>query len=843
MNAGRRPFGFLPYRAPLLTWLVLVVGGAGTVLIWQGTELLHQPTPSLWRLLLAAALVVAGESKALQLRHSRSTSLFDWTEASVVLGLSLVPLGYLLVLVGVVGWLPYAASRLPPVKVGFNVATNIIGISLAGALVHLLGGAAFSSFDLATAGYLTLAGFTFAVVTNLTVTIVIALDQGVSVAAILREGRGISFLVAAGNIAAALTVLALAHWSPITLAVLPLALLGVYAAYTTKLRAQVERETWQRLDDATRQLSQLDEKHVVGAAIACGAELFRADTVEILLHDVDGGNLRRFRGSKEGLIDEATDTTERTENLGDREDLVDGAVQQVAEAFLRGPRGQIGLLRLRFGTELSLSPRESNVLATFARSVSTSVLNAQMFEEMRAEALRKEYEANHDSLTGLANRRLLGDRVDAALQAAQQGTRTVALLLFDLDHFKEVNDALGHEAGDLLLQRVAGRLTTRVRGNDTVARLGGDEFAVLLTDLPHAGTAKGAAAKLLDTLAEPIEVDGLRLSIEASVGVACYPGDAESFTDLLRRADTAMYQAKASGGPVQRYDGSRDATSLDRLAIVTELRAALARDEIVLHYQPKIDLRNGTVIGVEALARWQHPDRGLVPPGEFMPLVEHSGFVRDFTFHVIGLAIRDCARWYKQGLEIGVAVNLSARNLLDWELPSAVADLLTTHRLPPHLLTAEITETTMMSELEVVEEVLSRLRDLGVQLSVDDFGTGYSSLAFLQRVRVNEIKVDQTFVARMCESTEDAVIVKATIDLAHNLGLRAIAEGVETPEQEQTLTELNCDGAQGYLFSRPIPYDKLLEVCERPPTWPAVRAATVTDTRTRLPRLVTQQAG
>jgi EAL domain-containing protein (putative c-di-GMP-specific phosphodiesterase class I) len=324
--------------------------------------------------------------------------------------------------------------------------------------------------------------------------------------------------------------------------------------------------------------------------------------------------------------------------------------------------------------------------------------------------------------------------------------------------------------------------------------------------------ADAVAARLLDVLAQPVTFDGLRLSIEGSVGVACYPQDASSFDELLRRADVALYQAKMSRGSFSHYRVDRDESSLHRLALAAELRTALAEDQFVVHFQPQFDLTTARPVGAEALVRWQHPLRGLLAPAAFVSAAEHSGLVRDFTMMVLEKAVAECASWTGDGAAMTVAVNLSARNLLDSELSLDVGRVLLRHGLRPERLILEITETTMMSELDVVEEVLGALRTMGVQLSVDDFGTGYSSLAFLQRVAVNEVKIDRSFVAGMAGSDSDRALVRATVQLAHSLGARAVGEGVEDEVLAEELRALGCDFAQGYHLGRPMPADQLRTV-------------------------------
>jgi diguanylate cyclase len=305
-------------------------------------------------------------------------------------------------------------------------------------------------------------------------------------------------------------------------------------------------------------------------------------------------------------------------------------------------------------------------------------------------------------------------------------------------------------------------------------------------------------------LSEPMVSDGVRLAVEGSIGIACHPQDGQTFEDLLQRADVALYQAKSSRGSWRRYDPATDDSSVQRLALVAELGSALARDELLVHFQPQVDMRTGEIVALETLARWEHPTRGLLNPGEFVPAAEHSGLVRAFTLAVLDKAVEECALWRAHGREVQVAVNLSARSLLDCDLPHDIAGVLRRHDLPGSSLVVEITETTVMSELEVIEDVLSRLRQLDIRLSVDDFGTGYSSLAFLRRVAVHEVKIDQSFVTGMIGSHDDAAIVGATIQLADSLGLRVVAEGVESEDLRRALLELGCTVAQGFYLHEPL---------------------------------------
>ena len=414
-----------------------------------------------------------------------------------------------------------------------------------------------------------------------------------------------------------------------------------------------------------------------------------------------------------------------------------------------------------------------------------------------------------DALTGLPNRRLFHDRVEqAVLRARRQGDR-VAVMIVDIDRFKEVNDTLGHHSGDLMLQEIARRLKAAVRSSDTVARLGGDEFAVLLPSVPDAAAAERVAALLGQAIAAPILIDGLSLENEASIGITLFPDDGDDLVGLLQRADVAMYTAKSDSLAHSLYGSERDEYSPERLALVGELRRAIEQDELVLHHQPKIDLASGEVVGVESLVRWQHPERGLLGPGEFIPVAEHTSLIRPLTLHVVDRALGQCRTWENRGHTLSVAVNISARNLLDAEFPASVAASLARWDMDPGRLELEITETALMENHVRAVEMLHELAALGVVLAIDDFGVGYSSLSYLKGLPIKVLKIDRSFVTAMCSDAADAMIVRSTVDLGRNLGLKVVAEGIEDEEALDALRSLGCGLGQGFHISPPLPAEDL----------------------------------
>jgi diguanylate cyclase (GGDEF)-like protein len=439
------------------------------------------------------------------------------------------------------------------------------------------------------------------------------------------------------------------------------------------------------------------------------------------------------------------------------------------------------------------------------------LLYLSLFTLVKRASRRLHHQAHHDTLTDLPNRTALYERVVRVAGSVRAFGGLAGLLLIDLDRFKEVNDTLGHDQGDRLLRDVADRLRGALRRGDTLARLGGDEFAVLLHDLPDRAAAVELASRLLRALEEPFVVRGVTVQLEASVGVAICPDHGSDVTALVRRADVAMYDAKREQGRVRVYDATRDPYSPARLQRVGELRAALTRGELVLHYQPKVSVDGGEVTGVEALVRWEHPRHGLLPPAEFLPLAERTGLMGDLTRWVIDSALAQARAWQDDGIEVPIAINLAAANVLDAGLPDHVAERLAHWGVPGERLTCELSEHTVMADPRRAHEVLDRLRALGVRLSLDDFGTGHSSLSYLKRLPLDEVKIDRAFVSGIVGDVNDLLIVRSTIDLARSLGLEVVAEGVEGEDVLDHLRTLRCHEAQGFHLSRPLPADALVD--------------------------------
>ena len=427
---------------------------------------------------------------------------------------------------------------------------------------------------------------------------------------------------------------------------------------------------------------------------------------------------------------------------------------------------------------------------------------ARASRSLRRQAEENRRQALHDPLTGLPNRRSLYERLDQLL-ATQ---RPLALLVADLDGFKELNDTLGHHAGDKVLSQLGPRVQAAVPEAELLARIGGDEFAVLTYEASPDQTAK----RFRDALDEPFVVDGISLTVKASVGIARYPDHGADAHELIQRADVAMYQAKAQQADSLEYEPARDEHSRTRLALAGELRRAISDRELVVHYQPKADLLRGEVISVEALVRWRHPELGLLPPSEFVPMAEQTGQIRPLTLFVLEASAAQAREWDEVGLPLKVAVNLAMANLVDSQLPEDVAAVLAKHKLPPSRLILEITENVVMADPARTLAILERLRSLGVGLSLDDFGTGHSSLAYLRQLQVDELKIDRSFVTDMVHDGQNAAIVRSTIQLAHAVGVRIVAEGVEDADTLFELKAMGADEVQGFYLSPAVPAPEIV---------------------------------
>ena len=490
-------------------------------------------------------------------------------------------------------------------------------------------------------------------------------------------------------------------------------------------------------------------------------------------------------------------------------------IQVLQPVFARASGEAIGVLELYLPYDKIAARLRERQVVTYRRLgvglgllyLAISLISWSTTRSLRRYAARQAHEALHDGLTGLPNREAFRQRAAATVGDRRDG----AVVVVDLNRFKEVNDTLGHHAGDELLQVITGRLRTALRAEDTAARLGGDEFALLLPGLDAAGV-RTLLDRVRAELTREMVLDGVPLTIEASFGVALFPAHGDDVEQLLRRADAAMYQGKRGTADIVIYAGERMAHPTQWLVVQAELRHALERDELVLHYQPKVRLSDGVVTGVEALVRWQHPERGLLPPAAFLPAAEQSGLIEPLTAWVLRRALADQRDWTAAGRDWPVSVNVSARNLESPSFASSVIGLLDR----PDRLIIEITETAVADDVAAAQHALRELAAAGIGLAVDDFGAGYTSLGRLRGVPLTELKIDRSFVDAVLSSSENQAIVRAVIALAHGLGCRVTAEGVETAEVAAWVAAAGCDEAQGYFYSRPVPWTQV-------PTMEAVR--------------------
>jgi len=440
--------------------------------------------------------------------------------------------------------------------------------------------------------------------------------------------------------------------------------------------------------------------------------------------------------------------------------------------------------------------------------IALSAISWSVTRRLRRSNAENEHMALHDLLTGLPNRALFGDRAEHAISSARRSSEPVGIAIVDLDRFKEVNDTLGHRNGDDYLCHVATALADTLRPGDTIARLGGDEFGLVLPNVDVA-LARPILERVLETLAADVDVAGVPVSSEASIGIAFWPLDGTEVSELVQRADLAMHAAKETHQEILEYATELAHFSPERLALVSQLRHAIGADELILHYQPKLDLRTNRIVSVEALLRWQHPTRGLLLPADFLEVAESTGLIDPLTDWVLDHALGQLARWHAQGMHIDVAVNISARNLRNEQLAETVFSRLAEHDVGPGFLEVEITETALIADPRRAQAQLQRLRDQGVRVSLDDFGQGYTSLAQLGSLPLAELKIDRSFVAGMLTNSNDRTIVSTVIDLGHKFGLDVVAEGAESADILHALVELGCDTAQGFALAPALPADEL----------------------------------
>ena len=491
-------------------------------------------------------------------------------------------------------------------------------------------------------------------------------------------------------------------------------------------------------------------------------------------------------------------------------------IASILTAYLRA--GEISIESIsnaqRYNASLWLLDMMPFVFAFWGQYVSSMMAfeaSAMVFDQtsdLRAQAASFERQAlrgaTHDTLTELPNRVLLIDRLEQIISAASLEKNLIAVMILDIDRFKDINDTLGHNTGDRVIRQVAYSLRKAIPEPNTVARLDGNEFAIVLEKVGTKENTRKLIHKMKEVLHAPMKMEGVRLNIEVSFGLTFYPDHGKSAQILIQRAEVAMYQAKKKNCGIVEYTTSLDRCNTRRLTLMGELRKAIINNELVAYYQPKIDVKTGIINEVEALVRWNHKVHGLIPPDDFIPMAEQTGVIKQLTLWILHESLMQCAKWKSEGINLRVAVNVSASDLLDVRFSDTVTRTLKAHHMSPDNLQLEITESAVMIDAERSLEVLTRLSTLGIRLSVDDFGTGYSSLSYLSRLPVNELKIDKSFVMDMENNNNNLIIVQTTIDLGHNLGLEVVAEGTENASDILRLQQLGCDKAQGYYFTKPL---------------------------------------
>jgi diguanylate cyclase (GGDEF)-like protein len=760
-----------------------------------------------WAVLIA--LFVVAELAVVHLTIGRDAQSFAFAEVPFVVGLFLAPPETVVIARVVGGALAlFWHRRQTALKLAFNMAHWWLGATAAVAVWKLL---AATATPYGVRGFA--AAFTAALIVDLTssaaVTTVLTLRGGARPRAVTIVT---SAAAAGANGCFALIALVVWHadWRGLwVVGVLAAFLVLAHRAHLALLR---RHDAMERLHDFTRRIGGGDlHLDVVVREVLTGArELLEVAVVRLDLYATSGHAAQAWIGDEAGV---RTCTPERRAIEADAPALSRrGAHVDSLTVKLHGEIGAVGALTVsgRLSDVGGLQQSDLRLLEALAGHAAIGLHNGRLADRLRDQVSENAHQAMHDSLTSLPNRLMFDGTATTSLAT----TKNCAVLLLDLDRFKEINDTLGHAAGDAVLQDVGSRLSAIVTDGACVARLGGDEFAVVMVDA-DLRDATDFAERIRAALLAPLDIVGVTLTLDASIGIALSPDHGTDIATLLRRADVAMYAAKDTHGGVVVYAPDRDHNSAARLALVADLRAAIANGDLVLAYQPKTQTLGREVHGVEALVRWNHPVRGMIPPDDFIGIAEQTGLIAPLTEWVLRTALTQCRHWLEQGLDLSVAVNISPRTLHDASFTGLLNELLAETRVPASRLTLEITEGALMDDPERAIDVLWELRRAGVRLSVDDLGVGHSSLSYLKRLPVHEIKIDKSFVTRMVDDGDDEAIVTAVIAMVHRLRMTVVAEGVEDERTLVRLAELGADIAQGYWMSRPVPAAEIAPWIER----------------------------
>ncbi|MFI5890774.1 EAL domain-containing protein [Actinoplanes sp. NPDC051513] len=759
---------------------------------------------------LAALLVVAGQLARLRFRLGRGVVSVSWGEAAFIIGYVVAPPGWLplATLTGAaVAWalLSWLDEHRNIAEVAHLAASLALGTAGAAAVARVIGGNA-PVLSVQTQGALVAGALAYLLITFGLAALTLTVHRDARTAQIFARIPYAKIPMFVGNVLVGLGAVFALLRGPIWLIAFVPGLWLLQRTYRFHLRAEEERRMWEAFAAATAAMPAGSESEVAAAGLRGALDVFGARRVEI---EVRGpGTEHRYAEDGPG-----------------QDNFLSGLPGPAITRSMAVGGDVVGEITVWLADPTLPAPRDEAAISAYGDALAAALHDASVQGQLTELRRRVDHDGVHDQLTGLRNRGSMladGDRLVRGVER----DRHIGLLLLDIKGFREVNGTLGHRCGDEVLRQVAERLTDLSRENDLVARTGDDEFAILIpaiTALADSATplhetpsplpmAVRRAREIAEKIAQPMEVSGVRLAVEIAVGVVVARAGRIELGELVRRASLALDQAKRRELAVATYDSNQDAVTTDELALLAELQDALAADDqIVLHLQPSVDLITAAPTGVEALVRWRHPRRGQLSPNDFIRTVEHTELLTPFTRRVLDLALSAAAGWNSAGVELPVSVNVSARSLLDPGFPAQVTDALRHHRTPASSLVLEITESVAVSDQAVVDDILAELRDAGVQLSLDDFGTGYSSLAMVTRAPVDEIKIDRSFVDDMIDSSAAEAVVRGAVELGARLGVRVVAEGVETTEQRAALIELGCPNAQGYHFCKPMPADRIVQ--------------------------------
>lgn len=809
-------------RQPWPPWIFTILLAVAAGLAWRRVAHLRAHAAPPWQVpwpVLAAGFVLAGFT-ALRFEFLGETHVATLSEVPLLIGLVFARTDQLLIAAVLSSAVVALWRRRALIKVAFNVAARAAETMVAAVCFHAVLGPAP-----AISARSWLAAFVAVPAANLVSGICVQMAISLSVGRVNWAGLKPVAVVLAGvsvlNVAVGRLAVVALWWDPV--AAIPLlgiaVALGVgYRTYGDLRRRHADLERIYRFSRAVSGL--VDADQMIYAVLSEAKDLLRSGLAELALQGP--GGITRYTLSGDGPVVRIVQpglhplqaavvsagggvlAPRATAEMAWTQGLTACGFRDAVAAPMLSDEGLSGTLVVadRLGDDLTFETADLELLEALANHATMALRRSQLLDRLRQEVAANVHQALHDALTGLGNRTLFTEQLEAAL--ARRGTEgVVAVMLMDLDRFKEVNDTLGHHTGDVMLQQIAAQLTQAVGNNGSVARLGGDEFAFVVAAPSRAEVGKVA----LDVLAggqATVLVEGLRLEVRASLGVAVVPDDGTDRSTALRRADIAMYHAKMKATGVEFYQPERDPHSTRRLVLAGELRLALETSSIELYYQPQAEMITGRVGGVEALLRWTHPVYGTIAPDEFIPLAEQCGVIRPLTLWALEVGLTQLAVWRREGLDLTLAANLSPHSVFDAELADKLDALLAKTRVPPGALVLEITESSIFGDRPPGRTVLDHLADLGVGLAIDDFGTGFSSLTRLARLPVHEIKIDRSFVTSMLSNADHDAIVRSTIDLARNMELRVVAEGVENERTWIRLGQLGCDVGQGYYLSPPL---------------------------------------